>query len=771
MVMKRPLGLGWLAAVTAARTGAQRLLGRGWPAGSGSSARRRPVRDRASGPKPAVLVVSPYSIYPTIHGGAVRIFNLVRRLSDQFEISLLIFGGGTDDPPQRAELERFCRRVLFQRLPEPDPALDPWGRLPPSAARYASPEVADRVAALIQAHQIDVVMLEYTEMGQFAGPYPGARSVLVEHDLSFRSHARQRSVGIHRRSGAAETLGRGVGDWLRRYHFELSCCGRVDQIHVMSVADRDLLAPRIAGGAGRIRVIPNGVDTSHFHPPAGDTPRRGALFVGSFPHLPNQDACEHLVSDIWPLIRQRLPDVRLTVAGARPPRWVLDLDGHDGIEVAGEVADLAPLYRRHRVLLVPIRAGSGTRLKILEAMACGLPIVSTTIGAEGIVGRPGTDLLIADDAARFAEVAAGLLEDSAGTRRAELAACGRALVTESYDWDRIADQLRASLAELAPVARREARCGGAEPNGAPPFATVVIPVSGRGPTLRACLEGVSRQRLDDGFEVLCVGDGVSSADRALIERHGARLIATGGGEPRIQLSINAGATAARGRVLALIGEDAVPADDEWLSRLVEPFRAAAPPAAVQGGLHAQFVAGGPPHDPFFTAETRRWRERMGGFALSLVNAAFRRDVWERFPPPPAAGLVDRRWQRELIANGELILPCWAAAVHWVRPLQLSDAACAGWREGRSWRELGVRYRLGDLVSDLRHGSSPPGSGSGESSSVPPGALTRAHRLYGAVRPLALFLGNRLWLGGPGYNAAGAAQPRATTDLRRPELTE
>ena len=113
-------------------------------------------------------MVSPYSIHPTIHGGAVRIFNLVRRLAEHAEVSVLIFGGGTDDPPQRAALEAFCRRVLFQRVPAAGAADDPWGVLPPSAARYASPAVADRIAALVDAHQIDVVLLEYTEMGQLA---------------------------------------------------------------------------------------------------------------------------------------------------------------------------------------------------------------------------------------------------------------------------------------------------------------------------------------------------------------------------------------------------------------------------------------------------------------------------------------------------------------------------------------------------------------------------------------------------------------------------
>jgi hypothetical protein len=198
----------------------------------------------------------------------------------------------------------------------------------------------------------------------------------------------------------------------------------------------------------------------------------------------------------------------------------------------------------------------------------------------------------------------------------------------------------------------------------------------------------------------------------------------------------------------------VPADNGWLSRLIEPLRASAAPAAVQGGLQVQFIAGGPPYDPYFTAETRRWRERMGGFAFSLANAAIRRDVWERLPAVPSVGLPDRHWQRALRANGELILPCWAAAVRWLRPFA-SDAAVreACWLEGRAWRRLGVSYRLSDLIDDMRQGVEAEHP-SAEAATAPVDILTPDHERYRQLRPLALFLGNRLpWLPArPGYNA-------------------
>jgi hypothetical protein len=281
-----------------------------------------------------------------------------------------------------------------------------------------------------------------------------------------------------------------------------------------------------------------------------------------------------------------------------------------------------------------------------------------------------------------------------------------------------------------------------------------MPVAHGGNALERCLDGVSRQRGGASVEILCVDCGLAAVDRALVARCGARLVPGPGPAAGLGAAINAGARAARGTVLVLLAANAVPADTEWLSRLLAPFAGDLPPAAVQGGIQAQFVHGGPPYDPFFTAETRRWRQRMGGFAFSAVNAAVRRDVWERLPAVPAVGLADRRWQRELVANAELILPCWAAAVHWIRPLRSGEVLRAAWREGRHWRRLGVRYRLGELIGDLRRGTGPAGS-SGELAPVPPGELKDAHRRYGLLRPPALFLGNRLaWRPAAArYNAA------------------
>ncbi len=733
MGIRSLLGIGYLAASSAIRTLQGRL--------HGSGRIHLPTEAKTVHGRPRILVVSPYSVYPLIHGGAVRIFNLVRELSRSSEVSVLIFGGGTDDPSQRSALEPYCRRVLFQKYPEHG-ADDPWRLLPPSVTRYVSPTVADRIAAIVDAHHMDIVLLEYTEMGQFMGPYPKARVVLVEHDLSFRSHARQRTLGMDRRYDAQEVLGSGFGDWLRRYHFELAACRAADQIHVMSATDRDSLAVLLPDGGRRIRVIPNGVDTEHYCPSSADTERRDALFVGSFPHLPNQDAFDYLIAEIWPRVLQRLPAAKLTVAGARPPQRILDLDGADGIRVLGEVPDLAPLYQTHRILTVPIRAGSGTRLKILEAMACGLPVVSTTIGAEGIECQPDRDLIIADDSSAMADAIVGVLEAADGTA-SSLAANARQVVANQYSWHHVGEELRQAVSELIPAGSATEMVVDLDANGLKeqPEVSLIIHVRRGGAHLQRCLEGLARLQTKRSHEIIAVDHRGDRVDHALLSRHGAHIVSTPDPAMAAGPAANLGVGSAGGKTVVFLAEDATPAEPNWLDLMVRPFDSPNAPAAVQGGLHTQLQPGGPPYDPFFTAETRRWREDMGGFAFSLVNAAMDRRVWDRFPFVGDT-LADRRWQRQAEANGLLILPRWDAVVHWnppAAPVQLASAAVT---EGRAWKNLGVRYTLGSMVGDIRRGRGPEGSDA-EAAPTPPELMTRGHRLHGLLRPACLWIGNHL----------------------------
>jgi glycosyltransferase involved in cell wall biosynthesis len=569
-----------------------------------------------------------------IHGGAVRMGNLIRRMSAWCDVSAFIFIGGTDDPEQRRALEPWCEHIFFQQIPAPgESAPDPWGLLPPSAARFVSSRVTERLAAMVNAHDYDIVHLEYTEMGSYIRACAPARAVLTEHDLSFSSHSRQRAIGIGERFAAVDRIGAGAVDALRQNWFEIRACERADQVHVMSQVDRDLLAAHLSDGTRRIRVVPNGVDTSLFTPPA-EAERRHVLFLGSFPHLPNLDAFEFLTGEVWPAVRQLMPDARITIVGARPPDSVLEWDGRDGITVRGEVPEVAPIYRSHRVLLVPLRAGSGTRLKILEALAGGLPVVSTAIGVEGLVLSEPPEAKVADTPEGIARAVVDLLHAS-DEEIAEIGERGRRLAASRYDWNTVTATLRDAHRDLlresaAPRRSFSSQVDESHETTAPDL-SIIIPAPATGQAIATCLESIGRQQISRSVETVCVDWGSTIDEIATMRELGARVISMKGGRFDQGATVNAGGTAARGEVLVFISPYVVPADERWLDRLTSTFMHDRPPSAVQGGVYSHLSPCPPYSDPNLTEETSRWLEDQGGFVFSIVNAAIRRDIWARFP--------------------------------------------------------------------------------------------------------------------------------------------
>jgi len=215
----------------------------------------------------------------------------------------------------------------------------------------------------------------------------------------------------------------------------------------MSGADRRLLLA--ANGSLRVEVSPNGVDTNHYRPLPDSGNTAEMLFIGNMGYQPNADAALYFCTEILPLIRRRSADSKLWIVGIGPEASVRRLAGN-GVFVTGGVPDVVPYYMRSKVCVVPLRAGSGTRLKILEAMALGRAVVSTSKGCEGLDVVDGEHILIADDSKEFAEQTVRLLTNN--ELRATIAARAREFVVASYDWDMIVEKL---MNDLDGTARRE----------------------------------------------------------------------------------------------------------------------------------------------------------------------------------------------------------------------------------------------------------------------------------------------------------------------------
>jgi glycosyltransferase involved in cell wall biosynthesis len=228
----------------------------------------------------------------------------------------------------------------------------------------------------------------------------------------------------------------------RMFQYERRVCREVD--HVIAVSDIDARLMRDMYGISRVGAVPTGVDTDYFAPPAPPQVRKWDLvFLGSMDYLPNIEGVRYFVREVLPLIRSARPGTTLAVAGRKPPEEISAMAKDPGITITGTVADIRPYLWGSAVSVVPLLSGGGTRLKIYESMAACLPVVSTTVGAEGLTVHSPHDIRLADTPDRFAGECVTLLDNDA--EREAVACAGRRLVVENFSWDQVSRRFEALL--------------------------------------------------------------------------------------------------------------------------------------------------------------------------------------------------------------------------------------------------------------------------------------------------------------------------------------
>jgi GT2 family glycosyltransferase/glycosyltransferase involved in cell wall biosynthesis len=373
---------------------------------------------------PRVMVVSPYLPFPLSHGGAVRMFNLMRRAAREFDQILVSFADELEPVP-RELLETTAEIVLVKRYGTH--AVRDAGR-PDVVEEFDSPAFRAALHQTVRKWQPGVAQLEFTQMAQYAADCAPARTLLVEHDITLDLYGQLLAQ---------------KEDWeLRRQHerwirFEQQAWEQVDRVVTMSDKDRD------AVGRANAVVLRNGVDVERFAPSSDPPERARILFIGTFQHLPNVLALDFFLRESWPLLRDLNPTLHV-IAGARAEYYLEryrdraqpPLD-QPGIELEGFVADVRPAYRRATVVIAPLLASAGTNIKIMEAMAMGKAIVSTSAGINGLNDlENGRDVIVADTGREFAWAIAGLIGFPEDRRAIEVRA--RQTVVKRYDWDVIA---------------------------------------------------------------------------------------------------------------------------------------------------------------------------------------------------------------------------------------------------------------------------------------------------------------------------------------------
>ncbi len=376
-------------------------------------------------------VVSPYFPFPLAHGGAVRIFNLLREISGEFDIFLFAFRDAEAEADLRPVLHLCARVILADKPRYREPR---WSTLaPPEVHEFRSPAMARALARVQAEYNIEAVQVEYTMLAPYAG------DVLVEHDVTFALYRqiRDRSPGIAQR-----------WDYWRWQRFEKKWIRRYRKVVVMSEQDRALL------GGPNLAVIPNGVDLDRFTPEI-ERPGERLLFIGSFRHFPNIVAYRFFVDQVWPILREKSAAITLTVVAGPDPLlyWrvhtgLLAIPHDDRIRLLEFVSDVRPLYVEANLAIVPTLESAGTNLKVLEAMAMDRAVVSTSSGCAGLGLEHGVNVWITDEPRDFAAAIERLLADSDLRRR--IAAGGRIHAERNFGWSQIGVRQRALLRELMP---------------------------------------------------------------------------------------------------------------------------------------------------------------------------------------------------------------------------------------------------------------------------------------------------------------------------------
>jgi len=380
-----------------------------------------------------ILMIAGRIPHPPLDGGSARVYHLARQWSRRHRVTLVA--------PQFAPLDSGLLATAAAEMGVELHAVPV--RLAPRLRRAAGyvartlrggpasdfyPELSAALGGLAGTHSFDVVEMEGSGAGLYlpalASLKPRPRLVLVFYDVMWDWWRREFMAAPRPVSLVRWLTHRG---WEPRLVRQADCC--------VFMSERDAAIVSSVVKPRSMLVVPNGMQTGFFEAtPVPDS--REVLFVGSLAHLPNQQAVRWLLGEIWPALQRRVPNARLTIVGREPPAQLVALARSARVTVVGDAPDVRPYYARARAVVVPLRSGGGIRVKILEALAAGRPLVTTRLGAEGLPLVPGEHALFADRAEEMAAELARLLADQPLAER--LASNGRTLVEREFDWESLA---------------------------------------------------------------------------------------------------------------------------------------------------------------------------------------------------------------------------------------------------------------------------------------------------------------------------------------------
>lgn len=400
----------------------------------------------ANVPRLKVLVLDEEIPFPLNSGKRIRTWNLLRHLAKKHSITFVCYGN--PDNPGFAAMERLGIRIVTVANLTPANSnsfylgalanlLSVW---PYSVARHHTRRFRSAVRQLIASERYDLVHCEWTPYASYRDATGNVPMLIMAHNIETTVWRRR----AEHASGMAERLYMKL-QAAKMARFEKRSFARAAR--VVTVTEEEQQTAN-AWGARATSLVSNGVDTEYLRPIAEATEPNSLLFLGSLDWQPNRDALQYLLREILPRIQAVNADAKLHIVGRQPATKLREqVEGMHGVDWVGEVPDIRPWFAQAAVVLVPLRIGGGSRIKILESLSMAKAVVTTLIGAEGLDVVSGEHCLIADTPAEFAECVAHLLRHP--ERADALGRNGRELVVRQYDWSRLAQNLEHAWQETA----------------------------------------------------------------------------------------------------------------------------------------------------------------------------------------------------------------------------------------------------------------------------------------------------------------------------------
>lgn len=396
-----------------------------------------------------LLYVMPRLPYPPRKGDQMVPYHRLRQLGQKYDITLLTFIENSAQMESAEALRPFCREIHTVVLPRWKSLANvamrgPWSDAPLQVLYYHSSEFAALIKRLVEETRFDLVHGFMLRIAPYLTNLPAVKILELIDSMTLNLQRRIALAGLPMRWVLKEELRRVTS-------FEKRTTEAFDHSIVVSGADQAFFSIDL------VSVIPLGVDVQEFVPSVSSRANARIVFSGNMGYSPNADAVHWFVEQCWPEIRRQAPDARFVIAGGNPGRSVRNLKRIAGVEVTGAVPSMAAVLREASLAVAPMLSGSGMQFKILEAMACGLPVVTTRLGLGSIAAVVGQEVILADEPMEFTHAVLELLGSQ--EKRRAIGDRARHFVARSHSWESAANQVEKIYRRFLPEGATVERTG------------------------------------------------------------------------------------------------------------------------------------------------------------------------------------------------------------------------------------------------------------------------------------------------------------------------